>query len=79
MMKEKIRWVRDFCGGVRLSVTGTDPNSPIWNVKAVGDPRLLPNHSDLGEPLFVGVFRQLYMDTIYLDRRVDGFPAKIPP
>ncbi len=79
-MKRDVPWVREFCGGVRLSVTGTDPNSPIWNVRAIGDATLLPNHSDISEPRFVGFFRQLYMDTIFLDHMVEGArPATVPP
>ena len=77
-MRPDIPWVRNFCGGARLSVTGTDPNSPIWNVSAISDPDLLPNHSDIHQPLFVAVFRQLYMDTIFLDNMVNGSPATIP-
>ena len=79
VFRMRSRWVRDFCGGARLTVTGTDPNSPVWNVRAIGDPHLLPDHSDIGQPLFVAVFRQLYMDTIFLDHMVDGRAATVPP
>ena len=58
-------WVRDFCGGVRLTATKGPANAPIWNVAAVGDPALLPNHSDITQPLFIAVIRQLFLDTIY--------------
>ncbi len=61
------RWVRDFCGGVRLTSMTDQGNSPIWNVSVVGHPDLLPNHSDITEPLFVAFFRQIYMDTLYLE------------
>jgi hypothetical protein len=61
-------WVREFCGGVRLTaLKGTEPNSPIWNVSAIGHGDLLPNHSDIMEPLFVAFFRQLYLDTFFLE------------
>lgn len=60
------RWSRDFCGGVRLTSTTDDGNSPIWNVRVVGHPALLPDHSDITEPLFVAFFRQIYMDTLYM-------------
>ena len=57
---------RDFCGGVRLTQTGGKRNAPVWNVSAVGNEALLPNHNDIMEPLFVAFFRQLYLDTIFL-------------
>ena len=66
-------WVRDFCGGVRLaSRAGTDPDSPIWNVSAIGNPDLLPDHSDIMEPMFVAFFRQLYLDTFFLPGTVNA-------
>ena len=73
-MKEQ-PWVRDFCGGVRLSLTKGPPNSPIWNVSAIGDPALLPNHSDITQPLFISVIRQLFLDTIYRDETANASRA----
>ncbi len=58
--------VRDFCGGVRLTQTAGNRNVPVWNLSAVGNEKLLPDHSDIMEPLFVAFFRQLYMDSIFL-------------
>ena len=74
-------WVRDFCGGARLTMIGGKSNNPIWNISAVGDKDLLPDHSDIGEPRFVAVFRQLYLDTIFLDLMVKpgGVPAIVRP
>ena len=63
--------VRDFCGGVRLTSVAGDRNVPIWNVSAIGNEALLPDHNDIMQPLFVAFFRQLYMDTIYLKDMTD--------
>ncbi len=63
-------WVRDFCGGARLTTIRGSANNPIWNISAIGDKDLLPDHSDINEPRFVAVFRQLYLDTIFLDLMV---------
>ncbi len=73
------RWVRDFCGGVRLTSMAGDGNSPIWNVRVIGDPQLLPDHSDISEPLFVAFFRQIYMDTLHMQAITQDVAELIAP
>ncbi len=58
---------RRFCGDTEMTLVAGDVNAPVWNVQVEKDADLLPDHSDIMQPLFVTFFRQLYMDTIFLD------------
>ncbi|MBQ5950232.1 hypothetical protein [Massilia sp. ST3] len=61
-------WVRDFCGGVQLSLLESsdpnhnrDANSLVWNIRT--DASIIPNHSAIEKWRFLEFVRQLYADT----------------